>query len=304
MTREQLIEACLSALHTNGFAATTFLDTNTCFDIIARKTDSTLLIKVYDNIDSIRKEQGEELVKMACTLGARAAIIGAKTKVFRMEDSTVYYRYGVPAMTIGTFRALLENRNPEVSYFKGRSTVEMDFEALRRKRMELALSLHELAERIGVASETLYRFEKGASTSMETAKKLEKELDGEFIRGLDIMGPRLKPERFDDVPEEKLLEKLHGLGMKMALFEHAPFDAYGEVDRGMLISTGKGKFDIPKKALELRKATTAVKSDSIIVTKEYKLKSVEGIPVIEEADLDTIGRIKELKKLIREKEGK
>ena len=56
-----------------------------------------------------------------------------------------------------------------------------------------------------------------------------------------------------------------------------------------------------KKAIELKKTSTIINSDSIIITQEYKYKQANGIPIIEESDLDTITKIKDLKKLISER---
>ena len=304
MERLEIARRAIAALGKKGFYVTTFLDSNTCFDIIARKAESTILVKVYENIDSIRKEQGEELAKLSQVLGASCIIIGGKTKVFGLAEGTVYMRYGVPAVTAGTFGRLLEGEGPAARYFKGRRVVDIDSGEMRRKRNELNLSLQELAAKVGVASETLYRFEKGSGASAETAERLEKALHTTGLtRKIGVLEamPGKKID-IDEVSEERLLEKVRELGVKMALFEHAPFNAFGETERGMLISMGRGKSDIPRKAAELKKTSAATDSDSIIVTKEYKHKSVEGIPIIEEADLETINKAKELKKLILERE--
>ncbi len=301
MNREEIIAGTISCLRRKFFNVTTFFDTNTCFDLIAKNASLTLAIKVYENIDSIRKEQGEELRKLGQVLSAHCIIIGARTKVFWLEDDTVYYRYDVPALTLKTFEKLLSNVPPSMRYFKGKHIVDIDAQKLQRKREELELSLNELAQKVGIAAETLYRFEKGASTSVETARKIEGELGKGLVKRLDVFGSAEKKLGFDETPNEKLLGKVHDLGLKMALFEHAPFRAYGEGEKGMLITTGKGKFDIPKKAAELKKTTAVIDSDPIIITKEYKRKNVEGVPIIEEAELDTIDKVKGLRKLIRER---
>ncbi len=302
MNREHMIARAIGALRKEGFGLTTFLESNTCFDIIAKRGSNTLVLKVYENIDSIRREQGEELKKLGQVLSASCIIIGGKTKVFSLENGTVYSRYGVPTITIGTFEKLLGNEAPSCRYFKGKYIVDIDFGAMHKKREELNLSLQELAQKIGVASGTLYRFEHGASTSAETAKKLEKELDEGLVKRIPVLESGGVRKKVDEIPDEKLLESVHNLGVKMALFGHAPFNAFGESDKGMFISTGRGKFDIPKKAVELRKTSAVIDSDSIIVTKEYKYKSVEGVPVIEQSDLDSVSKFKDLRKLIQERE--
>ncbi|MCR4335963.1 MAG: helix-turn-helix domain-containing protein [archaeon] len=302
MNREQMLSLVVSKLKQSNFHVATFFGSNTCFDLIAKNGNITLVIKIYENIDSIRKEQGEELKKLGQTINATCLIIGEKTKVFNLKDDTVYNRYDIRTITPKAFEKVLDHETLQSKYFKGKYIVDLDSNELKRKREELNISLQELANRIGVATDTLNRFEKGSSTSLETAKKLEHELNENLVKEINIFDEHPYKKDFDEEPKERLLEKMHDIGLKMALFNHSPFKAIGSSEHGLFITTGKGKFDIPKKALELKKASTVVNSDSIIVTTEYKYKSIDGVPIIEESDLETISKLKDLKKIIHERE--
>lgn len=304
MTREELISRAIQALKQRFFQVNTFLESNTCFDILAKNNERTVYLKIYENIDAIRKEQADELKKLGKVLDAPCLIIGEKTKAFTLRDNTVYFRYEVPAVNANTFEKLLDNLVPEAKYFKGRYIAEISAEDLRKKREDLKLSMKELALKIGVANETLRRFEKGTSTSVETAKRIEDELGKGVIKKVDVLNYRPKLEEVDETPGERLLEKVHNLGVKLALFEHAPFNAFGEKETELFISSGKRKNDLAKKAFELKKTTAMLKKDSLIVTKEYKHNSIDGIPIINEDDLETISKFRDLKKLIHEREEK
>lgn len=304
MTREKLAAKAITALHSSGFGTETFFDSDNCFDIIGRKGATTIVLKLYENIDSIRKGQGEELRKLSSVLGASCIIIGEKTKVFGLEDGVVYFRYDIPTVTITTFGGILEKQIPKIMYFKGKQIVDMDFEGLKKKRLGLELSLEELGKRVGVRPESLYRLEKGASTSLKTATRLEKELEDELVKGIKVLDMKTNMGQLDEDPDEKLLEKVQELGVKLALFRHSPFKAYGNTTEGIFMSTAKGKADIAKKALELKKTSAIVDTDSIIITKEYKYASVGGVPVIQEHDLDSMGKIKDLFEIMLEKKRK
>ncbi|MCR4369072.1 MAG: helix-turn-helix domain-containing protein [archaeon] len=301
MTRQETLVRAMESLKAHSFHVATFFGSNTCFDIIARGPRETLVVKIYENVDSIRKEQGEELKKLGSVLGAKSIIIGERTKVFTLEDGTVYTRYGVDTLNPNTFDAILEDNAPQKKYFKGKNTVGLDFEMLKSKREELNMSMQELAEKIGVATDTLQRFEKGASTSIETAKKIESVLDEKLVKGVDVLHPKIGEMSVDDEPTGEVFEKMHDLGLRMAFFRHSPFKAFG-TSEPIFISTAKGAIDIPRKALELRKASAIMDSDSIIVTKEYKYKSAGGVPIIEEDELGTLSKIRDLRKLIKERE--
>lgn len=302
MSIEHSLSKALGYLKKHHYFTETFLGSNNCFDAISKNGNTKLIIKVYDNIDSIRKEQGEELKKLGHLLGATCIIIGERTKVFDLQDKTVYYRYDIPTITIRTFERMLDEKGPEIRYFKGRHIVDIDSEKVRQKRENLELSLEDLAGKIGVAPESMYRFESGASTSLETALRLEKELQEHFIKKVGILEKNPKEELKNELPDDELLEKMHELGIKMALFRHSPFNAYTDDEKGMFIGTGKGKFDIPKKAFELKKTSTVIDTDSIIITKEYKYKSIGGVPIIGQEELESLSKARDLKKMIKERE--
>lgn len=301
--REMLLQKLILLLHKKGFTVSTFIHSNICFDLIARNRPITLLIKVYSNIDAIRPEQGSELKKLGDVLNAIPVIIGEKTKVFYLKDNTVYERYDIPVLTLGSFRQLLDKKIPTVRYFKGRDIVEIDSCKLREQRKKLGLTLEEIAEKLGSSIESIHRYEKGASTSLRTAERLEKILNTDIIKEIDLFDKeRGTGKIYDEELHDSALEKVRELGLKLAVFEHAPFKAYSHPKESLLIQKGERKQEIRRKALELKKTRTVFDSDSMIIAKGYKYKSVEDIPVIEEQELDSLSKYKELVRIIRERE--
>ena len=119
--REMLLMKAISFLKTQGFNVSTFLDSNSCFDLVANRSDLKLVVKVYSNIDGFRKEQSEELEKIAKAFQAVVLIIGEKTKAFTMKKGVVYERHSIPAMTYSTFVSIFDTVVPSVKYFKGKS---------------------------------------------------------------------------------------------------------------------------------------------------------------------------------------
>ncbi len=192
---------------------------------------------------------------------------------------------------------------------KGKRIVEIDSGLMRRKRAEAGVSLSELSERVGLAKESLHRFEGGARTSLETAKKLEEFFHCSLIKRAEFLSQAVdrKPEiaereLFPAHFEDELLQKIRDLGVKLAEFHRSPFDAFTAESGGLLIGRGDSKADIHRKALALEKSGETLATHSIIITKEFKGRKVEDIPVIGEDDLDTVQKVKDLVKLIRERE--
>ena len=160
----------ISFLKSLGFEVSSFLDSNSCFDLVAKRSDLKIVIKVYSNIDGFRKEQAEELLKISNAFNAVALVLGEKTKAFTLKKGIVYERHSIPAMNYFTFVSVFDSVVPAVKFFKGKTIVELDSNELREKRNELDLTLEELAKRTGITKESLYRLEHGFKTSLETAK--------------------------------------------------------------------------------------------------------------------------------------
>lgn len=310
--RQELASKAISLLERHGFKVASFFHTNSCFDLIAKSPGLTLLVKVFSNIDTLRPEHAAELKKLEKLFHAEALIVGEKTKAFGLQRGVVYERYDIPVLGLGSFADLLEEKTPYVHYYKGRSIVELDASTMRRKREEAGLSLTDLAERLDLAKESLHRFEGGASTSLETAKKLEVFFHCPLIKHADFLQAEDRaeiPEKelFSETFEDGLLQKVHDLGLKLAEFHRSPFDAFalgsarpGESD--LLIGRGRTRADIRKKALDLEKSKGTLSTHSVIIARDFKGRKVENIPVIGEEDLETVQKVKDLLKLIRERE--
>jgi len=305
--RETIILRAIALLKEKGFMVEHFPHSNACFDLAARRADSALVVKVFNNIDALREEHAGELRKIAVLFNAAALIIGEKSKAFGLRDSVLYERHGIMALSLRSFRDLLEQKFPAVRYFKGKEIVELDSQQLRSRRKEMGLTLSELAEKIGSTIESVYRYEKGASTSLATAEKLEDALDTVLVRQINLLqmerGKKGAGEKFYGGPiGDEALEKVRDLGVEMAFFNHAPFRAYSQPSEGLLIGRGKQKACLEAKALELGKARRVLKGKPVIITQETRFSRIAEVPVVSEEELGTLSKFKDLMKLIRERE--
>lgn len=307
--REITLMKIVSFLKNSGFQVNTFFDSNSCFDLIAKRTDLKLVIKVYLNIDGFRKEQAEELQKIAQSFNAVVLIIGEKTKAFALKKGIIYERHLIPAMNYPTFVSIFDTVVPLIKSFKGKKIVELETEKLKEKREELDYTLSELAKKTGITKESLYRLEHGFNTSLETAKKLEKLLKADLIIEKNLLKDfmaKLPEKTFDEKFEEKFddssLEKIHSLGLDLIEFKHAPFKAFGTKKEFLLIDKGKEKTEIKKKVLVLEKTKAVFDAHSLIITKKFSLNQISSTPIIEEQELDSYSKINELMKEIKRRE--
>ncbi|MBI2659333.1 hypothetical protein HYX05_04525 [Candidatus Woesearchaeota archaeon] len=68
--------------------------TRTCFDILARKNEQILLVKVLEDANSVSRESTEEMAAVASYINASPLIIAGKAGS-RLEDNIVYSRFGI-----------------------------------------------------------------------------------------------------------------------------------------------------------------------------------------------------------------
>ncbi len=297
----------IALLKENGFAVDSFLHSNACFDLVAKRPDLTLVVKVFNNIDAMREEHAAELRKIASLFNATVLILGEKSKAFALSNGVLYERYGLAALNIDSFKGLLAERFPSVRYFKGKSIVELDKEKLRQRRKQLGLTLEQLAAQIDSTIESVHRYEKGASASLAAAEKLEDALSTNLIKKIDLFAAEKPSEReikemYHEHIDDKALAQVHDLGISITLFKHAPFKAYSNAAEGLLIGKAGQKIEIKRKAIDLRKTKKVFKVLPFIIAKDKKVKRFEQIPIIAEEELSTLSKFRDLMQLIRERE--
>lgn len=302
--RELLLAKTTDLLEKNGFTVRTFFDSNSCFDLIAKKQKTTYLIKVFSNVDSFRKEHAIELRKLSEIFNCMPVVIGENTKAFILDNDVLYERHSCSVMNLHSFVNFLHGKMPQKKYFKGKTIVELDEKKLQNQRLKKGFTLSDLADKTHLTIETIHRFEKGQSTSFESAQKLEK------ILGATLMKPftldSISPEKVDDRElTDSVLEKIEELGVRLAMFEHAIFDAVSPENELLISKAGQGK-DIERKALYLKKSGEVIPSSSMIVTKSSTKSLAHNTPIIEENELESLNHFSELMKLLKEKklEGK
>lgn len=305
--RETTLLKAIALLKEKGFSVESFLHSNTCFDLVAKRSGMMLVVKVFNNIDALREEHAEELRKISGLFNATVIIIGEKSKAFSLNNGVLYERYGLTALNLRSFNDLLNEKFPSVKYFKGKSIVELDNEKLREKRKELGLTLQELALRAGSTVESVHRYEKGASASLETAERLEDVLSTNLVKKIDLFVEE-KPAKetqkglYSEDIEDRALGKVHDLGVKIAVFKHAPFKAFSHGSEDLVIGKGAQRIDIEKTAVTLGKTKNAFESKPLIITKKVTYRSVGHVPIVGEEELDTLSKFKDLMQIIRERE--
>jgi putative transcriptional regulator len=303
--RELIAAKAAALLQSQGYTISNFLDYNSCFDIAAKRANEIFLIKVFENADALREEQATELKKIAAAFNATALIIAEKTKAFALKNNVIYQRYDLPTISIASFSSMLKNCLPSIRCFKGKETVSIDSEKIKQKRKQLGLTLSNLAGKIGLSIQAMHRTEKNSQSSLATARKIENILKEKIIKQIDLFEKKPTTRIFDSNLQDDSFEKIQELGLKLALFDHAPFRAFSNPEEALLIDKGYSKQDLKKKAMLLGKTKPLIKgSHAFIISKETKYETIDNTPIIQEEELYSFSKARDLLETIKEREKK
>lgn len=264
-----------------------------CFDIAARKGDRLIFVKVQPDIGFTLPYDSMELSIISENVSATSLIISEKTHEKSLEDDTVYSRFNVLAVTLKTFENIVvQNVFPLIQAGPGGYYVEIDGEAVKKRRQELGLSIGEIAEKIGISRRTLYGYEKGMTkASVTAAYKLMCTLGVPIAKPVNIfeMPQKRKPfmmraERM--IKSNKLMKRIFRKLAKynIVAVRKAPFDFVINVPEEELRILG-GVAEDKEKVLKLRvdeilSLSKIVKAHPVLVTENPKPldKDISCIP--------------------------
>lgn len=287
------MERITKVLEGEGFAVVSYADTKSCVDLIARRGDELLLIRVLGNIDALREESAKEFLRLAAVLRACPIIVGTHSKRGPLGRGVMYRRYSIPAVSLETFEAMVRGDLPEVEEYRGRRLVRINARALRKRRMELGYTLHQLADVVGTTKESIYRYERGQPLQESMAIRLERVLNVKLRVPVNPLG--IPPLRESGGGEERF-EPLRRV-LDLQVFERTPWDALS--GRTLMISEMQG--NVYRRAELLKRGRYVVARYVALYGKEGREK-VGGVPVITPSDLETVESRKDLFRLIGEKD--
>jgi len=160
-----------AALREAGFSISEKCCTRpSCFDFAARKKEMLVFIKVHSDIDALSQSDFFELEKISNCVRATPLLVSENMRERPLEDDTVYSRYSILAVNPKTFENFVVHKiSPLIQAGPGGYYVEIDCEAIRRKRQGLGLSVGEMAEIVGLSRRTLYGYERGMAKASVTA---------------------------------------------------------------------------------------------------------------------------------------
>jgi len=161
------------------------------FDLVARRDNVLLIIKILTNIDSLSEDVAKEMQTLASLLKASPLLIGEKTGFSDLDTGVVYDRFGVRAITYATLRGHLLEGIPIIAYAApGGLYVNLDEHKVQVLRQDRGISLGEFARYVRVSRKTAQLYEKGMNARVEIASRIEALLDDTVAIPIDIFSSK------------------------------------------------------------------------------------------------------------------
>jgi putative transcriptional regulator len=302
-----ILESVLKMLSKAGFNVTDLAETRPrCFDIIARKEDTILLLKILYNVDSLKAEVAEEMKKLASLLNASPIVIGERFKFDFLERGVVYSRYGLPVINLATFHDfVVESIPPYIYSAPGGYYVRLDSEKIREVREKLGISLGDMAKMLGVSRRTVKKYEEGIDTSVSTATKIEEILGTYVIKAIDLTNfvecQTCEEEEEFEGEEGEIVEQLKVIGVSVYPVRHAPFDVISKAENDQILTGLKQVRGIEKRAKILGRVSEILSTRAAYIVEKRLKKDVDSVVFVMKEELECVSSPKDFISLLNEK---
>ena len=284
------------------------------FDVVARRGDDLILLKILGNVDAFDGPTGLEMRRLGQFLSGTPLVIGLRTRNKELEPGVMYLRHGVPVLSPDTaYNLFIEGVEPLVYAAPGGLYVDIDGDVLADKREELGWSLGRLASELGVSRRTVSKYEDGMDASVDVAMRLEELFGGDLTRPLDVgegaESVRETDEEVPDAPEGAEEAEAMGVLSRVGFIVHptarAPFKTVSEdaADDDRLMLTGHSTFNktAEKRARIMSSISQVAGTRSVYFVDEAKREHVEGTVIIRREEASAIDDYDELDDLIQER---
>ncbi len=315
MNRIELLGDIRETLNKAGFSVSDLCNMRPIgFDLVARRDNSLLIIKVLTNIDALSEDVAKELKVLSILLKGCPLLIGERSGTGLLEDEVVYDRFGIQAVTIETIRnQLLEGLSLKIYAAPGGLYVNLDKEKLRLLRQEQNISLGSFARYVRVSRRTASMYEDGMNARIEIAYRIEELLGSAVTKPIDILNPLIsdkkqitsihgEAERLREFQKE-IFSILKHVGYKIIPMERCPFEAVSK-DKEKILLTCVHRYDkkLVKKAQIVSSISKITEKYAVVFTdKNVSKTNIEGTPLIVKKELKKIKEPEEILDLIIER---
>ena len=314
MDRNELLSHIRETLTNAGFYVSDLYSMRPVgFDLVARRDNSLLIIKVLTNIDAMTENVAKEIITLSKLLNGSPLIIGKKTGTKNLEEDVVYDRFGIQAIAPETLNNhLLEGLPLEVYAGPGGLYVSIDEDKISQLRKEQNISLGSFARSLKVSRRTVQMYEDGMNARIEVALRIEDVLGNNITKPIDILQYKQVSNKSDNKQlsvspvkdfQREIFSILEKVGYKVIPMERCPFEAVSK-DKKKILLTCVDRYDkkLLKKAQVVSSISKITEKHAVLITdKETTKKNIQGTPLIIKKELKKLRGPEEILDLIIER---
>lgn len=310
MSREEIIDTARAVFAKAGFDISSSIRLRSiCFNFVARRDDTLVIVKVLGNIDAFTRHNADELKVIADSLSGSPLVIGEATGSGPLEDGIVYTRFKIPIISTKTLSDfLLEEVPPYIFAAPGGLYVKLNGQELRNIRATNNISLGTLADVAGVSRRTIQLYETGMGAMIDAALSLEEYLNTELIESIDPFthGQSERAEEKKETPAPALqpgtpLDRMATIGYAITPIVKSPFDAVSmDKSHGIVVLTGVDAKNtkLVDRAVVASELSTVSGRPAVIIVRDRKEDSIASTALVSDDELKRIDDTSVLNDLI------
>lgn len=243
--------------------------TRSCFDLLARKRDNILLIKVLEDANSISKQYVDEMTTISAYIGATPLVIAEKAGN-KLEDNILYARFNIYTLNYVTFINSIRNKFPFIKRTQAGLTASIDGNRLKEKREQKGFSLNSLSKRVGVTKRMIIRYEnEDSEITINKAMKIYDLFGGEVFNEINIF---YKKNDIENRNKSDFSKKYIELGFDAADTKKSPFDIIARKDNELILTEVGDKIRPDFSSL-----SKLLDADNLVIFKNKKPKDVPSV---------------------------
>ncbi|MBU1005507.1 MAG: helix-turn-helix domain-containing protein [Nanoarchaeota archaeon] len=285
--KQSLLEQVSIYLLKKGFTIKSL--TRTAFDVLARKDETILLIKILHDANAVSEEYSGEMNRICSYICGSPLIISEKAGD-KLQDNIVYSRFGIYTLNFNTFRNSIDNKFPFVKRDHSGIKAQVIGNKIKEIREREGISLSDIARKLGVSKRMVQKYEIGESeVGINKALRLYKIFGHSVFEKINIFS---HSSELVHKGKSDISKKYSELGFNSLEAHKVPFDIISRKEKELILTrVGDGARS------ELDSLSKLVDADKLVIFDKKKPKDIPSLTKKEFMDFE---KARELIKFLKE----
>ncbi|MBU0628743.1 MAG: helix-turn-helix domain-containing protein [Nanoarchaeota archaeon] len=285
--KQSLLEQVSIYLLKKGFTIKSL--TRTAFDVLARKDETILLIKILHDANAVSEEYSGEMNRICSYICGSPLIISEKAGD-KLQDNIVYSRFGIYTLNFNTFRNSIDNKFPFVKRDHSGIKAQVIGNKIKEIREREGISLSDIARKLGVSKRMVQKYEIGESeVGINKALRLYKIFGHSVFEKINIFS---HSSELVHKGKSDISKKYSELGFNSLEAHKVPFDIISRKEKELILTrVGDGARS------ELDSLSKLVDADKLVIFDKKKPKDIPSLTKKEFMDFENA---RELIKFLKE----